>query len=313
VQGEETFVVGRFSNPFRQKQQFLGSAEWLACRLGGSGVPNPSGWYQARCPAHDDDHASLSLKDGNFGLLVHCFAGCKPAAIWDAIITLRITGAFIAAPGFAPAGSISLSATDIQCIAMRIWNESQHAEGTLVDHYLDGRGLTQYRPYDILRFHPCLYHKESQTYAPAMVAMLQSAEHGRHVAIHRTWLDPAGGKAKLKPVRKALGPTLGHTVRLALGGNEVLLGEGIESVLAAMQLFGIHGGWAALSSSGLAGVVLPDYVDNVRIAADHDPVGLKAAYAARARLRREGRKVEIVYPPKSGMDFNDVLLGTVRS
>lgn len=37
-----------------------------------------------RCPAHDDKQASLSIKDGDDGLLVNCFAGCGWKEIKDA-------------------------------------------------------------------------------------------------------------------------------------------------------------------------------------------------------------------------------------
>ena len=38
--------------------------------------------YQARCPAHDDDTASLSIGEGDDGrTLLHCFAGCDTDAI----------------------------------------------------------------------------------------------------------------------------------------------------------------------------------------------------------------------------------------
>jgi hypothetical protein len=43
--------------------------------------PRRRGW-SARCPAHDDQRNSLSLAIGHDGrVLVHCFAGCPPAAV----------------------------------------------------------------------------------------------------------------------------------------------------------------------------------------------------------------------------------------
>ena len=50
----------------------------------------PSGW-QARCRAHDDVQASLSISEGEDGrALLHCHAGCKPEAIVKAIgLTMR--------------------------------------------------------------------------------------------------------------------------------------------------------------------------------------------------------------------------------
>lgn len=46
---------------------------------------NGSGWM-ARCPGHDDQHASLSIGVGaQGGTLVNCFAGCKPEAVVEAL------------------------------------------------------------------------------------------------------------------------------------------------------------------------------------------------------------------------------------
>ena len=35
--------------------------------------------YLARCPAHDDQNPSLSIKESSYGtILLHCHAGCSP-------------------------------------------------------------------------------------------------------------------------------------------------------------------------------------------------------------------------------------------
>lgn len=45
-----------------------------------------SGQYMARCPAHADRTASLSIKCCDDGrVLLHCFAGCTPDAILGAV------------------------------------------------------------------------------------------------------------------------------------------------------------------------------------------------------------------------------------
>lgn len=50
------------------------------------GVKPITGGYQARCPAHEDDHASLSVSEGVDGAaLLFCHAGCTPDAVLDAI------------------------------------------------------------------------------------------------------------------------------------------------------------------------------------------------------------------------------------
>jgi DNA primase len=88
-----------------------------------------------------------------------------------------------------------------------------------------------------------------------------------------------------------------------------MVGEGIETCLAAMQATGLPA-WAALSTSGLRALHLPAEIDEVIILADGDEPGEAAALDAARRWKREGRTVRIARPP-NGMDFNDVLLGRV--
>ena len=59
----------------------MSDAARIAKAVGGK--PNGDG-YMVRCPAHDDKQASLSIKDGDDGLLVNCFAGCGWKEIKDA-------------------------------------------------------------------------------------------------------------------------------------------------------------------------------------------------------------------------------------
>ncbi len=47
--------------------------------------PARRGGFVARCPAHEDDAPSLSVQQGNKGVVVHCFAGCSADAIMAAL------------------------------------------------------------------------------------------------------------------------------------------------------------------------------------------------------------------------------------
>lgn len=59
--------------------------ERVIAKLGQSVRRSGAGWT-ALCPAHDDRHHSLSIKEGDDGrVLLHCFAGCTPEAIVDAM------------------------------------------------------------------------------------------------------------------------------------------------------------------------------------------------------------------------------------
>ena len=76
-----------------------------------------------------------------------------------------------------------------------------------------------------------------------------------------------------------LGPCRGGAVRLADPGDVLMVGEGIETCLAAMQATG-HPAWAALSTSGLRALDLPEDVRDVIVLADGDDPGEAAAQDA---------------------------------
>ena len=156
-----------------------------------------------------------------------------------------------------------------------------------------------------LRFHPSITHREVPGRFAALVAGVQDAD-GRFVGIHRTYLRAGGtGKAALDSARLSLGPIGGGAVRiLETAGDALLVGEGIETTAAAVKVLGWRdGAWAALSTSGMRSVVLPESVVRVVVAADRDAGGLRAAVALADRLESEGRTVTIEAPPFG--DFAD--------
>ena len=65
-------------------------------------------------------------------------------------------------------------------------------------------------------------------------------------------------------------------MRLAPAGDVLMVGEGIETSLAAMHARG-HPAWAALSTSGLMALDLPQDVRDVIVLADGDEAGRAAA------------------------------------
>ena len=141
-----------------------------------------------------------------------------------------------------------------------------------------------------------------------MVALVTNGADGIPIAIHRTYLAHDGeGKAPINPQKMMHGPCRGGAVRLAEPGDVLMVGEGVETCLAAMQATG-NAAWAALSTSGLRSLDLPRDVLDVIVLADGDEAGEAAARDCARRWMRQGRRVRIARPPR-GMDFNDVLLG----
>jgi hypothetical protein len=197
------------------------------------------------------------------------------------------------------------SQSDRSELALMIWRSSKPAAGTVVETYLRSRGLN-ISPPAALRFHSTLAHSSGGLW-PGMVALVTRGVDGAPIGIHRTFLAHGGaGKAPVDPQKMMKGPCAGGAVRLAEPGDVLLIGEGIETCLAAAQATG-YPAWAALSTSGLTGLELPADIRDVMILADADPAGEKAALNAARRWKGEGRRVRIARPP-AGQDFNDLLI-----
>jgi hypothetical protein len=190
--------------------------------------------------------------------------------------------------------------------ALALWRTTVPAAGTPVAAYLASRGLT-IPPPATLRFHRAMKHPAGGVW-PAMIALVTTGKENAPVGVHRTFLAANGwGKAPVVPQKMMLGPCRGGAVRLGEhAGGSLLVGEGIETCLAAMQATG-RPAWAALSTSGLQSLDLPDTVEEIVVLADGDQPGDTAARAAACRWRDGGRRARIARPP-AGMDFNDLLL-----
>lgn len=269
------------------------------------------GW-SALCPAHDDRTPSLSIhqaKDGK--VLLRCHAGCDSR---DVIASLRERGLwpdksprrFLRPPPriIADRPRDQDDAKRIE-VALAIWRSAIPAYGTLVETYLAARGINLLLPHR-LRFHPGLKHTSGNIW-PAMVALVTQGADDTPLAIHRTFIAREGaGKAPVDPSKMMLGPCRGGVVRLGPYGDVLMIGEGIETCLAAMQASG-HAAWAALSTSGLRALDLPDEVRDVIVLADGDDAGEAAAHECALRWKRQGRRVRIARSPR-GQDFNDMLM-----
>jgi hypothetical protein len=290
------------------------TAETIAKTLGGR---KAGGAWMACCPAHAYREPSLSICDGKGGkVLVRCHAGCDQR---DVIAALRAHGAWETNSRYegrysrkfhrrAPAepGPDNLKRTEA---ALGLWQASRPAEKTPVETYLRSRGLI-HTP-STIRFHTGLKHPSGGVW-PSMVALVTGGTEGKPIAIHRTFLARNGnGKAPVDQAKMMLGPCRGGVVRLGQCGDVLMVGEGIETCLAAMQATG-HAAWAALSTSGLRTLDLPPGARDVIVLADGDEPGEAAAQDCARRWTREGRRVRIARPPQ-GMDFNDLLKASAPS
>ena len=190
--------------------------------------------------------------------------------------------------------------------ALAIWQSTIPAAGTPVEAYLAARGLTLPLP-PSLRFHRGLKHPSGGIW-PCMVALVTRGADDTplgdppHLPRPR-WRRQGAGRSAEDDAR----PLPWRRGAACRPGDVLMVGEGIETCLAAMQATG-HPAWAALSTSGLRALDLPGTVREVIVLADGDDPGEAAARDCAWRWKRQGRRVRIARPPQ-GMDFNDVLMG----
>jgi putative DNA primase/helicase len=182
------------------------TAERIATSLGGRRAGE--GWL-ARCPAHDDQRPSLSIAESTDGrVLVCCQAGCEQRRVIDSLRALGLwSGGDKACRDFSTDKTRRMDTTINQQFdadrterALRIWRSSGEARGTLVERYLQSRGI-EIIPPPSLRFHNALNHPSRAPW-PAMVAIVARGQDNSPLGIHRTFLARDGvGKALIEPTR----------------------------------------------------------------------------------------------------------------
>jgi putative DNA primase/helicase len=199
-----------------------------------------------------------------------------------------------------------------------IWAQTMPAGSTpLIRQYFDARRIALDEIPRTIRFLPAEsgygWHRWSRLCFPQMVGQVTRVGAGI-VGITRTFLAPDGsGKAPVEPARAFSGPIGGGGVWLSIAGSTdwTVIGEGIESTLSAMALWGCGAGIAALSAGGIRGLILAPATSRIIIAVDNDEnrAGQDGALDAFYRWQAEGRTVRVGMPPTPGHDFNDVLAG----
>ena len=150
-------------------------------------------------------------------------------------------------------------------------------------------------------------------------------------ATHRTWLD--NDLRKINRIMKGSIAEHGRGVwffrKESLAAEKLIIGEGLETVLSAMQATGIPG-VAGLDAGKMLSVELPDTVCDLYILVDEDTInkGAKKGFAGQKKSLElaeqfesmgEGRKAFLVtpsdncftdYPEKK--DFNDLNAETIK-
>ena len=145
-----------------------------------------------------------------------------------------------------------------------------------------------------------------------MVALVRNIHTDEPQAIHRTALKLGPRPERID--RRSYAPVKGGAIKLSLDGDVttgLLIGEGIETVLASSLKLQFRPVWSVISKSGIADFPVLGGLESITIAVDRDKdgAGQQAADACVRRMTAGGLEAIRAYPPAGYKDFNDVLMG----
>ncbi|MEM5521064.1 toprim domain-containing protein [Sulfitobacter sp. AS59] len=271
-------------------------------------------WYRsygvAPCPVCQStrrkDQNALTITAEGGKLLLHCKKN-------DCAFTDILTGAGLKS-GTVEFDQMAMAASDyfrvaqaakLKARARSLWGHGQPIQGTKGAAYLKARGITCALP-DSLRWLPDTYHGPSGRYCAALIADVHPTG-----GVHRTFFTKNGHRLE-KSAKMMLGPCAGGAVHLSEADGPLVVCEGIETGLSLLSglLTGPHTVWAALSTSGLKGLILPSQPRALIIATDGDAAGRAAGTVLAHNATQRGWKVSLM-PAPNGFDWNDVLQGEV--
>ena len=242
-----------------------------------------------RCPAHNDRTPSLSLRQGDHGFLVYCYAGCDSGQVLRALRQI-VPKRSHTSPAWqdAPTRSSNIA---------RIWNEGLEIKGSLAESYLRSRKLPS--NYPDLRFHPrCPQGPSPLTqFKPALLVAVR--EGWKLTAIQRIFLDPITGAYTQKLM---IGSPGQGAWQGAVPTDTLAIAESMEDAAAFMAQG--HGPcWSALGAARLHLLALPATVTTIVIAEDNDAEGRRAARRAWTVYRERGLMVRRMKPPEPHKDW----------
>ena len=211
----DAFLPTRHAGPIASPGQAEQIARSLKARHAGN-------YWMARCPCHDDRTESMSIREGEGGvLLMKCFARCRFEDIVSELTRLghmgsnKLERARRLVPYVKP---VPTEHTPDQRAA-RLWNNSVPLQSTPAQKYLERRGILIMPP--SLRWHRDTY---------AMLAALQRPD-GKPVAVQATFLTMDGEKVTGRPPRLTYGNMRDGAVRLTAAAEVMGLSEGSRNGL----------------------------------------------------------------------------------
>lgn len=251
----------------------LDLVDLVAARTGGT-AKKAGGGYVVRCPAHEDKRASLSICEGDKGLLLKCHAGCDVKSIAGAL-GLKLADLFHdkAAPSSRPARPVKAAAKATPAPARRplATGPTEKARIVATYDYTDAMGKLIYQ---VVRMDPKDFRQRRPDKA-----------------------KPGGWNWSLGDTRRVLF-RLTAVRREAAGGGAVFVCEGEKDVLTLESL-----GFVATCNAGGAGKWLAEYTASLKgaarvvIVADKDEPGRKHAVKVASEVAAEVKDVRVIECP----------------
>jgi hypothetical protein len=294
----------------------------------GKEARNGAGWISL-CPIHGDSTPSLSITDRPAGddVDVFCHVGCDWKEIKD---RFRADGLL---PEWTPEKKNGATSPHASIPAPSkppqdeepsfVWQKASRDDMAPVVAYFAGRAIT-IDPLPIcLRFNSYTA-KDGERISMVVAAVTHPGDQAVY-AVQRLFLD-LDANPPVKSGARMKGECHGRGVWFDRKGDKhtMVIGEGIETTLSAMQATGKNG-VAALSTSGLKGIILPEETNVIYILVDSDPrrdieaksmPGQKAAVALARRFvdADPTHRAFLVTPDDTcftdapaKLDFNDIL------
>jgi DNA polymerase I-like protein with 3'-5' exonuclease and polymerase domains len=276
---------------------------------GFDGIPDKKPGNKILCPFHDDHTPSLHIYPGEDDPHYHCFVCGAHGHLDELEIDWR--------PALeSPTGDTGQTNDDARNLARahELWAEAKPIAGTLAERYLaETRGIAVAAfAADIanaLRFHPhCWLDGEHH---PCLIALFRDVETDEPAGIHRTWLTPDAQKIDRRMFGRWPRP---RAIKLWPAGNSLYVGEGIETVLAAVTRLRMQPAWALGSRVYIEKFPIISGVGELAILVDRDEHGEAAAELCRQTWEAAGRRVRRLRTKDAGLnDFNDLILKVSRA
>jgi Toprim domain len=200
--------------------------------------------------------------------------------------------------------------------AQALWNEAADPRGTMAVQYLLARALEL--PDDLagaaLRYHPrCPWRNENSGRTeriPALLAAFESIDTNDITAVHRIRLDQPQRWPKAD--RRMLGVVQRAAVKLDRIATTIMIGEGIETCMAARQCMATGDierapVWALGSVGAISFFPVLDGVKRLIILGESGEASAQAVRLCGQRWQNAGRRVQVLYSD-IGSDVNDALM-----